>query len=559
MNFKERFLTHSWLLRLPVLMCILIIGSCSPESSKPDHVYFNGKVYTVDSAFTVVTAFAVKDGRIVATGSDEKMLSLNAIETTDLEGKSVYPGFHDAHCHFYGYGTDKFRIWLTGTDSFDSILDTLLQHKDKKQGDWLFGRGWDQNDWTIKEYPDKTALDNLFPDTPVILLRIDGHAALVNQIALDKAGITSETKITGGIIEQKNGKLTGILIDNAVDLVYSIVPGFNRTQQIEGLLHAQEDCFADGLTTVTDAGLESTGLRLPIIELIDSLQKTGELKIRINVMGAIEDFDWYKSHGKRNSPFLKVHGFKIYADGALGSRGACLLQPYADRPGHSGFLIHDPAYYDSVATKIASIGFQMNTHCIGDSSHRLMLHTYQKHITADNKLRWRIEHAQVIDQADLAIYRDYKIIPSVQLVHATSDMYWAEERLGSKRIHGAYAYHDLLKNAGLIAAGSDFPVESTNPLYGFYAAVTRKDQKNYPESGFLPENAISREEALRAMTIWAAYADFCEEETGSLEKGKFADFVITDADLMTEQEDSLWKIAVIATYVQGKNVYRRGK
>jgi hypothetical protein len=556
LNKKIRYSRFLTFLALP--LCLMIL-SCARNLERPDHVYYNGQVYTVDSAFTVVSAFAVRNGKIFATGSDQEMLALNPAGSTDLLGKFVYPGFQDAHCHFYGFGTDKFRIWLTGTTSFEAVLDTLAAHRNQLQGDWLFGRGWDQNDWTVKEYPDKDALDSLFPEVPVFLLRIDGHAALANQVALDLAGITTDTRINGGIVEKKAGKLTGILIDSAVDLVYSKVPGFSRTQQVDGLLYAQQNCFAVGLTSVTEAGLESAGLRLPLIMLIDSLQKEGKLNIRINAMAAMEDFAYFRQKGKVRTSLLKVHGFKIYADGALGSRGACLSAPYSDMPGHSGFLIHSPAYYDSAAAEIASIGFQMSTHCIGDSAHHLVLSTYTKHVEDGNPLRWRIEHAQVTRPDDLELYRRMRIIPSVQPVHATSDMYWAERRLGPERVQTAYAYRSLLEHAGMIAGGSDFPVESINPLYGFYAAVVRKDHQNYPEGGYQKENGITRRDALRAMTIWSAYAAFSEEETGSLEKGKYADFVITDDDLMTAPEDQLWKIAVMATYVEGVLVYRRDK
>nr|HMT29463.1 amidohydrolase [Bacteroidia bacterium] len=474
MNLKKTHrinLSNSWLY---IFFTIIFFQSCTSNTKTADQIYFNGTVYTVDSSFSKATAFAVTDGKIIAVGTDEEIKSYQAKEQVDLQGKFVYPGFQDAHCHFYGYGEDLNKTWLIGTKSFEEVLDTLQKYKDKKIGGWIFGRGWDQNDWDEKKYPDKAKLDSLFPDVPVFLLRIDGHAALVNQVALDKAGIDKQTNVKGGFIEQVNGKLTGILLDAAVDLVYHVVPEFSNEERINALLNAQKNCFAVGLTSVTDAG-----------------------------MAAVEEMDYFTKNGKIKTPKLSVNSFKIYGDGALGSRGACLLEPYADQPGHYGFLIHSPSYFDSVAAKISAMGFQMNTHCIGDSAQRMMLKIYEKYIGKTSNHRWRIEHAQVINPSDFDYYKKYNIIPSVQPVHATSDMYWAEDRLGSDRVKGAYAYKELMKAAGMIAAGSDFPVEDINPLYGFYAAVSRKDHKNFPEKGFQSENAITREEALKAMTIWS--------------------------------------------------------
>jgi len=540
---------------IPILCLTLLFAGCKNTSKTADQIYYNGKVYTVDKDFSVASAFAVSNGKIVAVGTDNDLESYDASERIDLQGKFVYPGFQDAHCHFYGYGEDLNKIWLTGTNSYSDALDTIVKYKNQQIGDWLFGRGWDQNDWEEKTYPDKTQLDSLFPNTPVFLLRVDGHAALVNQTALNIAGITTSTKVQGGIIEQKNGKLTGILMDAAVDIVYHIIPEFSNIEQQNALINAQKNCFAVGLTSVTDAGIKNTGLKIKTILLIDSLQKNGALQMRINAMAAIEEVAYYVENGKIKTPALSVHSFKLYADGALGSRGACLLEPYTDQPGHYGFLSHSASYLDSVAAKVAAMGFQLNSHCIGDSSHRLMLQIYEKYISKTDNHRWRIEHAQVINPSDLIYYKNNKIIPSVQPVHATSDMYWAEDRLGPMRVKGAYAYKELLNQNGIIAAGSDFPVEHINPLFGFYAAVARKDQKNFPENRFQPENALTRKEALRAMTIWSAYAAFADSETGSLENGKYADFVILDEDIMQIPEEKIWNVKLAATYLNGKKVY----
>ncbi len=534
-------------------LCIffLVFNSCN-STPDADVVYFNGNVYTVDSVFFIAQAFAVKDGKIIATGSNETLLKLNYKSKVDLKQKFVYPGFIDAHCHFYGYAIDLQKTWLIGTKSFNEIVDTLVKYKDRRFMGWIFGRGWDQNDWSIKQFPTKEKLDSLFPNVPVFLMRIDGHAALCNQKALDLAGISINTKISGGEILQSQNKLTGLLIDNAVDLVKNKIPEPTLANEATSLMDAQRNCFAVGLTTVDDAGLNYME-----IHRIDSLQKMGHLKMRIYAMVLYDstNYKYYHKAGKFKTDFLNVRSFKLYADGALGSRGACLLQPYKDMPEHYGFLLKANDSLKIAAANAYQIGFQFNTHCIGDSANRLMLNIYAEQLKGKNNLRWRIEHAQVVDDSDMHLFGDYSIIPSVQPTHATSDMYWAEDRLGLSRIKNAYQYQSLLKQNGMLADGSDFPVEDINPLYGFYAAVSRKDQKQYPTLGFQKENALSREQALRAMTIWAAYSNFEEQEKGSIEKGKFADFVILEKDLMQANEKDLYSIKVLQTYVAGERVH----
>jgi predicted amidohydrolase YtcJ len=392
----------------------------------------------------------------------------------------------------------------------------------------------------------------LFPNTPVFLMRVDGHAILVNQKTLDLAGITSKTKITGGEVEIKNRKFTGILIDNAKDSVKKLIPEYTLDYKTEALLRGQKNCFEAGLTTVSDAGLEKEK-----IEMIDSLQKAAQLKMRVYAMITYDDENkkYYFEKGKIKTDRLDVCAFKMYADGALGSRGACLLQPYTDKPGHYGFLLHDIDSFKMAAKEIYDHGFQMCTHAIGDSANRLMLHIYGEVLKEKNDRRWRIEHCQIVNEEDFDLFGKYSIIPSVQPTHATSDMYWAEERLGKERMKECYAYKQMLEQNGMIADGSDFPVESINPLFGFYAAVVRKDQKNYPANGFQMENALSREQALKAMTIWAAYANFEEKEKGSIEKGKLADFVILEDDIMKVAPEKIYSVKVKATYVNGEKVF----
>jgi predicted amidohydrolase YtcJ len=538
------------------IICLLLLGFvCSCKSrQQADAVYYNATVYTLDSAFSTCSAFAVKDGKIIATGSNREMLEFKSATKVDLHGKFVYPGFYDAHCHFYGYGVDLKKIGLFETKSFEGVMDTVIRYRDKRFMGWVFGRGWDQNDWETEKYPDKTRLDSLFPDVPVFLMRIDGHAALVNQAALNLAGITAFTTIAGGEVEVKNGKLTGILIDNAVDLVKALIPLPSREAETEALLQAQKNCFAVGLTSIADAGLEKE-----TILLIDSLQKAGQLKMSYYAMITwnAKNKEYFFEKGKIKTEKLNACSFKIYADGALGSRGACMLQPYNDSPGHYGYLLHPVDSLKKAAEEIAAHGFQMCTHCIGDSAVRLMLHIYGNALKGNTLARWRIEHCQIVNTGDFALFGKYGVIPSVQPTHATSDMYWAPERIGQERMKGAYAYNDLKNAFGMVANGSDFPVESINPLYGFYAAVVRKDKNNFPANGFQPENALSRSDALRGMTVWAAYSCLEEKEKGSLEKGKHADFVVMEEDLMTAPAETLWKLKVLQTFVQGEKVYER--
>ncbi len=499
-------------------------------------------------------AMAVKDGKIIAMGTTKYLATYPAKEKLDLKNNYVYPGFIDAHCHFYGYGVDLKKINVTGTKSWESVLDSLKVHKEQKFMGWIFARGWDQNDWEIKNYPTKEKLDSLFPDTPVFILRIDGHAALVNQMGLNKAGIEISTKVEGGEIEVKNGELTGLLIDNAVDLVKLKIPNPTREAEIEALLQAQKNCFEVGLTTVDDAGLEKE-----TILLIDSLQKAGSLKMRYYAMITYNDANknYFFKKGKIKTERLSACAFKIYADGALGSRGALLSKPYSDHENHIGLYLTPIEKLKEAAIEIAAHDFQLCTHCIGDSSNRYVLNLYATATKNKTNARWRIEHAQVLNAEDFPLFKQGNIIPSVQPTHATSDMYWAEDRLGKERIKNAYAYKKLLAVSGIIAAGSDFPVEDINPLYGFYAATVRKDKNNFPKDGFQIENALSRQEALKAMTIWAAYANFEEKEKGSLEIGKYADFVILKENLLELEEEKLWQIKVQSTFVNGERVFER--
>lgn len=521
-----------------------------------DLLIYNAKIYTVDARFSTATAIAVKDGKIVDVGKNGLREKYWPLQSVNAEGKFIYPGFIDAHAHFYRYGLGLQTADLVDTQSWDEILNKLQAFaKDHPStGGWLIGRGWDQNDWPVKEFPSKEKLDLLFPDRPVLLTRIDGHAAIANQKALGLAGVKPGQTLTGGTVETKNGQLTGILIDNAVDLVTEKIPAPTAEQVARSLQQGQENCFAVGLTTVDDCGLDYHE-----VLFMDSLQKKNILKMRVYAMlsDATPNYNFLFQHGKIKTDRLNVRSFKVYADGALGSRGACLLSPYTDRPGWNGFLLSSQQHFDSVANIISQHGFQMCTHAIGDSGNRTMLNIYAKYLKGKNDQRWRIEHAQVVNENDFALFGQYNIIPSVQPTHATSDMYWAGDRLGPQRVKGAYAYKQLLNENNWIPLGTDFPVEDISPFKTFHSAVFRTDAKEYPEGGYQMENALSRQEALRGMTIWAAKANFEEKEKGSLEKGKFADFVILDKDIMTIPAKDVLTTSVLATYINGEKVYQK--
>ena len=534
------------------LFAFILLASCNSKE-KIDLLVYNANVYTVDSIFAKSEAIAVKNGKIVEVGtSADLQFKYEAKDNIDADGKYIYPGFIDAHAHFLGYGLSLQVADLVGTESWNEILDRLKAFAKENPEGWIRGRGWDQNDWNVKEFPTNEKLNELFPDRPVVLTRVDGHASIANNKALEMAGIKAGDQISGGDIEVKNGKLTGILVDNGMDLLSSKIPSSTTAELKEALLDAQRNCFAAGLTTIDDCGLHYTNALL-----IDSLQKTNELKMRLFVMlsDSKSNYDFLFSKGKIKTDRLNVSSFKVFADGALGSRGACLLQPYSDKPGWTGFLLSSAEHFDSVANIIYQNKMQMCTHAIGDSANRVILKTYAKYLKGKNDLRWRIEHAQVVNKADFAIFGENSIIPSVQPTHATSDMYWAGERLGPERVKDAYAYKQLLQQNNWMPLGTDFPVEDISPLKTFYAGVVRKDAKGWPPQGYQIENALTREETLRGMTIWAAKSNFEEHEKGSLEKGKFADFIIMDKDLMNIPEDEILGAKVIKTFVGGEVVY----
>ena len=534
---------------LKITLSILILNSFFGCKKNVDLVIYNSNIYTVDNDFSNVNAVAIKDGLFFDVGGNDLLNKYHFKESFDLNGSTVLPGLIDAHCHFYGLGLNQQVIDLVGTKSFEEIL--LKLKSSSKNNSVVKGRGWDQNDWENKQFPNKTKLDILFPDIPVVLERIDGHAYLVNQKALDMAKITSQTKEIAGTIVKSKGKLTGILIDGPMRLIDNVLPELSNSEKEQALLDAQKICLENGLTTVDDAGLSKE-----TIFLIDKLQKEDVLKMRVYAMvsNSKSNLDYFLNKGPIKTPRLNVSSVKIYGDGALGSRGATLKSPYHDDKQNFGKLITNPSNLENLAIKIAKANFQMNTHAIGDSTVKLLLNTYSKVLENKKDPRWRIEHSQIIDLNDMDGFNN-KILPSVQPTHATSDMYWAEDRVGSSRINGAYAYKTLLNKSKVIGLGTDFPVERVNPFHTFYAAVSRKDLNGYPEKGFQLQNALSREETLKGMTIWAAYLNFEEKEKGSIEKGKFADFIIIDRDIMKIDINQTPKTNVLKTYISGELVY----
>ena len=535
--------------KLTLLLLITMAISCS-EKEKVDIIIINANIYTVNDNFDKAEAFAVKDGKIIDVGTTSEIQSKYASTfINDVQGKTVVPGLIDAHCHFYGLGLQQQKVDLTGTKSFDEVIQKIVDFQKEKNVSYITGRGWDQNDWEVKEFPSNEKLNKLFPNTPITIRRIDGHALLANQAAIDLTDVTINTPFSGGEIQQKHGKLTGIFIDNPMGLIESKIPKPSKSAQIQALKDAEKISISHGLTTVDDAGLSRE-----IIELIDSLHQANELKIRIYAMvsNTPKDVDYYLNKGIVKTNRLNVRSIKVYGDGALGSRGAAMKEPYSDKHNHYGAILSTPEEYMNIAKQIAASDYQMNSHAIGDSANYLMLKTYKDVLIGKKDRRWRIEHAQIIEKEDFKYFDD--ILPSIQPTHATSDMYWAKDRIGAERMKGAYAYKDLLNNYGKVALGTDFPVERVSPFLTFYAAVARKDLNNYPENGFQMENALTREETLRGMTIWAAYSNFEENEKGSIEVGKLADFIILDKDIMKVKVEKIPYIKVKEAYINGERV-----
>lgn len=534
-----------------------ILACCNFKSQHADLILHNtvGLVCDGSPIGSTKMAIAIEKGKIVAVGPERKILNAyNADEKIDLKQAVVYPGLIDAHAHLTGYALSKLEVDLVGSVSYDDVLSRLEAFSETHTSGWLTGRGWDQNKWSPSSYPTRTRLDELFPSRPVAIRRIDGHALLANSAALKIAGMSDLRLIQGGeMISLEDGTPSGVLIDGAADSLLLSIPPHDGVTKDAALLQAQHDLFALGLTTVVDAGLDVSA-----ISRIDSLQKTGDLKIRVVAMasGTQPNLDAAFEKGPHRSDRLIAQSIKFYMDGSLGSRGAALLAPYSDRPSHSGFIFQDSAEFRANLNIAYARGFQVATHCIGDSAVRNVLNLYNAVLGGQNDKRWRIEHAQVVSPSDLPLFTSASIIPSVQPTHATSDMYWAGERLGRNRIRTAYTYRDLQKAIGILPLGTDMPVEDIDPRKTFYAATVRKNSEGFPAEGYHIDQSLTRESALYGMTLWAAIANFHDNEVGSIEVGKWADLVVMDRNLLTVKPDQILGAQTLRTFVSGVQVYK---
>jgi predicted amidohydrolase YtcJ len=472
----------------------------------------------------------------------------------DAKQQFIYPGLIDAHAHFMGYAKSLNQLDMRGVESKEALYSKLADFSTESSSDWITGRGWDQNIWEDNTYPNKTWLDETFPNKYFVLKRVDGHAALVSQNVLDLAGITTVSHMAGGKVEVIDGKCTGILIDNAVDLVTKLIPEPSNEELLNLVLKAQKNCFEKGLTTVSDAGLD-----LEDVARIKQWQHDNKLLLKLYIMlnPTPENFDHFLSMGVEKNDQLTISSFKFYSDGALGSRGAHLLESYTDDEDNVGLELTSIDTLRKYAKLIYDAGFQMNTHAIGDGANREMLHLYGEFLQGTNDRRWRIEHAQVVQEDDRPLFAKYTIIPSAQPTHATSDMKWAIDRLGNERIGRAYAYKSLKDQNGMIALGTDFPVESIDPLYTLLSAVSRTDKNGDPHGGYYMEEGLSFEDCLRGMTIWAAMANFEDEKKGSLVQGKKADFVLFNRNLADLTWEDFDKYQTELLCINGKVVYKR--
>ncbi len=545
---------------------ILLLAAALPLSAQEqaDLVVTNAKVYTVDQNRPVAEAFAIKDGRFQFVGSNRGALALsgNDTEIIDLDGQTVIPGMIDAHGHLTGLGNTLRNLILTGTTSFEDVVDIVANRvAEVEDGEWITGRGWDQNDWADQSFPTNAALNRTAPRNPVILRRVDGHAAVANAAALDAAGMTAATPDPDGgrIVKDSNGNPTGVLIDAAADSVLARIPEWSDREHREAVLAAISHLNAWGLTGVHDAGVG-----LDSIAVYEELAQAGRFNLRVYAMvsSAPEGVDGALRRGPQAGLYdgrVWIKAFKISSDGALGSRGAAMLEDYTDDPGNRGLITFEREKIFDIASRSLQRGFQVNVHAIGDRANRTTLDVFEAALAANPVAdhRFRIEHAQILSYHDIPKFADLDVIPSMQGSHQTSDMYWAADRVGSSRILGAYAWRSLLNTGVVIPNGSDFPVESANPLISFHSFVSRHDVDRWPAGGWFAGQRTTREEALKSVTLWPAYAGFMENDVGSISAGKYADFVVLDRDLMTVDEHEILSTTVLQTFLGGTLVYER--
>lgn len=558
-------LRHWRPLRLKIILIIigLTIMSCS-DTKTADLVIMGGKVATVDNDFSIAEAVAVQNNKIIFVGAnqDVKKYISDKTKVIELNGELVLPGLIDSHGHLTGSGKALEHIDLVGTNSFQDVLDLVkVRVKTAEQGEWIRGRGWDQNDWTIKEFPNHSALSDITPNNPVMLSRIDGHAILVNQKAMEIADIDRNTPNPDGgkIFHGSNGKPTGIFLDNAEKLITNHIPKYSTEKLRSIIQNAANRCVEFGLTGMHDAGI-------PISRIDDYkyLIDNGTMPLRINAMlsdTVVSDMSGFLQKYQVDSygnDFLRVKSIKLYADGALGSRGAALLEPYSDDPENSGLLVTENSHMLEVCKAALESGFQVCTHAIGDKAIRTMLDIYEKALIANPNYdhRFRIEHSQIVNFADIPRYADLGVIPAMQPQHAVSDMPWTKDRIGSERVKGAFPFRSFIDAGVIIPCGSDFPVEIPNPLIGIHNAVTRQDENGFPKDGWLPEQKMTIVEAIKGYTIWAAYAAFQEDILGSIEVGKYADFTILDKDILTIEPMEILNTNVLYTIVGGDVKYQ---
>ena len=524
----------------------------------------NARIYTADDAHPLAEAMAISAGKVQFVGSKVETMSLRgpATRVVDAGGRTIIPGMTDAHAHLYGLGVVLRQVDLTGTRSYEEVIARVVaKAATLPKGTPVIGRGWDQNDWSDTRLPVNTALTAATPDHPVVLTRVDGHAMLANAVAITKAGITAETKDPEGgrIVRDARGAPSGVFVDNAQRLLAGAEQGGAPMNPRDVLKSAVQEANRWGLTGVHDMGVPPA-----VVSTYEAAAQAGELTLRsyVLVSGDSASLAWAFAKGPRSALFdgrLWVRSIKLYGDGALGSRGAALLDPYADDAQNNGLLVMQPTYIEGVAERALRTGWQVATHAIGDRANRIALDAYEVALkavpTADH--RFRIEHAQIIHHDDIGRFATLGVIPSMQASHQTSDMYWAGNRLGTERLRGAYAWRSLLATGAIIPNGSDFPVEMVNPLISFHAAIARQDDDNFPVGGWYPEQRMTRDEALKSMTLWPAKAAFQENLLGSLTAGKYADFVLLDQDIMRIAPELVMQTNVLQTWVGGTQVYER--
>ncbi len=532
-----------------LVLVIFCFGSCM-KSEEADLIVFNANIYTMDESNSVEEAMAIRDGKILEAGPDRQILNKYAYtESIDARGKQVYPGFIDAHGHLMSYAELMLSADLVGCTSQQDMVQRVKNYQSRRNQKVLVGMGWDQSLWTNNEFPDNVLLNEAFPNTPVCLYRIDGHSALLNDAFINLLG-EFDIPNGGAVLKNSSGKYTGLFLDASLQLLEGLIPKFSNDEMKEKLLEIQEELFSYGVTGVHEAGVDVNQRDL-LIDMVDSQS------LSLNVYAMLSPSDANKEFAKENGVYINknllIRSFKAYVDGALGSRGALLKEPYHDHPNYKGLSLSSAEELASLRDFCLSVDYQLNCHGIGDAAVSRILGMCKEAFEKKADHRFRVEHAQLVDLAEFRLFTEYAVFPSVQPTHATTDQRWAASKIGQERLEGAYAYKSLLNSFGMIALGTDFPVEYTNPFYTIHSAVHRKTPKDYPEKGFLKDEALTMEETLKGMTIWAAFAAFQENELGSLEQGKDATFVILDRPLnktATFIENYAWK-----TFIAGEIVH----